>query len=69
MISKKSNVIFTLFFFQLLITASCSGEPDIEFKEVLHDFGDVKQKQELIHVFIFTNSGRSTLKIEKIKAG
>ena len=67
--SKLNYIIFTLFFFQLLITASCSGEPAIEFKEMLHDFGDVKQKQELTHVFTFTNTGGSTLKIEKIKAG
>ncbi len=55
--------------FLFFINIACSGEPNIRFKEMSFDFGDVKQKQELNHIFLFENTGTGTLIIEKVKAG
>ncbi len=66
---RNGKIIFTVFFFLFLFNISCSSEPAIQFNEIVHDFGEAKQKAEMSHVFTFTNTGGSTLKIEKIKAG
>jgi hypothetical protein len=39
--------------------------PAIQFKEVYHDFGDIKQGDVVEHVFEFTNTGDSTLLLQK----
>ncbi|MBN2403486.1 MAG: DUF1573 domain-containing protein [Spirochaetes bacterium] len=64
----KNIILYILFAFMFLII-SCLGKPRIEFNELIHDFGDVKQNSELSHIFLFKNTGSSTLSIDKIKAG
>ncbi len=66
---RKGSIIYTIFIFLFFINIACSGEPNIKFKEMSFDFGDVKQKEELNHVFLFENTGTGTLIIEKVKAG
>lgn len=53
----------------MLFVCACTGKPKIEFDEIIHNFGDVKQNVELIHFFTFKNTGDSNLVIEKVKAG
>lgn len=43
-----------------------AGEPRIKFKELVRDFGKVKQGEILSHEFVFTNEGDSTLVIKKV---
>ncbi len=43
--------------------------PRIEFKEAVHDFGEVFQNAKPKHTFTFKNIGKSKLVIEKVKAG
>jgi len=46
-----------------------SGEvPDIEFQEMVHDFGKIDQGEKIEHVFKFKNVGKSELVIEKVKS-
>ncbi len=63
------NIILYTFYFLLFFIISCFGKPRIEFNEITYDFGQVKQNTELKHIFIFKNTGSSTLSIEKVKAG
>ncbi len=60
------TVIFIILFF---ISVSCGGQPNIKFNELAFDFGDVRQEEDLSHIFTFVNTGNSTLIIEKVKAG
>jgi hypothetical protein len=50
--------------FQWNVMAQTKG-PAISFKEVYYDFGDIKQGEVVEHVFEFTNSGDSTLLLQK----
>lgn len=43
-----------------------AGAPRIKFKELVRDFGQVKQGEILSHEFVFTNEGDSTLLIKKV---
>jgi hypothetical protein len=43
-----------------------AGEPRIKFKELVWDFGMVKQGEILSHEFVFSNEGDSTLVIRKV---
>jgi hypothetical protein len=43
-----------------------AGEPRIKFKELVRDFGKVKQGEILSHEFVFTNEGDATLVIKKV---
>jgi hypothetical protein len=40
--------------------------PMIEFKETYHDFGDIKQGAVVEYKFEFTNTGDSTLLLQKV---
>jgi hypothetical protein len=60
----KFNLLLVLLFAQLSVFAQSKG-PAIEFKEDYHDFGDIKQGQVVEHVFHFTNTGDSTLVLQK----
>lgn len=40
--------------------------PRIEFRDTVYDFGSVNEGEIVSHDFIFTNSGKNTLRIEKI---
>jgi hypothetical protein len=51
------------------LSISCFEKPYIEFNETRHDFGNISQNSELKHVFLFKNTGTSTLTIENVKAG
>lgn len=46
--------------------ASGAGQPRIKFKEVVKNFGRVKQGDILSHEFVFTNAGDSMLTIQKV---
>ena len=61
---KKISLLLFIF-----TAISCSGKPQIKFKEVQHHFGNQKQNIELKYVFTFKNIGSSTLIIKKITAG
>ena len=65
----KIKTVFSIPLLLLFFICSCSGKPKIEFAELKYNFGDVKQNSEIKHVFMFKNTGGSTLVIEKIKAG
>lgn len=50
-------------------SAKKKGEPKIEFKEKVYDFGKVSVKGgKVSHEFTFTNAGRGNLVIENAKA-
>ena len=66
---KKLSVIISLFVFIFIFQIVCSGKPSIQFEKMSHDFGEAHHNTNLKHVFTFRNTGRSTLKITKIKAG
>ena len=58
--------LFLLFaFFQLTVLAQTKG-PALEIKEDYYDFGDIKQGAVVEHVFQFTNTGDSTLLLQKV---
>lgn len=40
-----------------------AGPPKVEFEQVYHDFGDLKQGEKVSYVFEFTNTGGSPLMI------
>ncbi len=45
------------------------GAPEIQFNEIVHNFGEVYQQETLKHTFTFRNIGPGTLRIKKVKAG
>ena len=46
-----------------------NGEaPDIEFEEIIHDFGKIDQGEKIEHTFKFKNTGKGELIIEKVKS-
>jgi hypothetical protein len=47
-------------------TVAGAGQPRIKFKEMLWDFGQVKQGELLSHEFVFSNEGDATLVIQKV---
>lgn len=53
----------------LLILSSCDGTPKINFDRINHDFGFAASMESLTTVFNFTNRGKGTLKILKVRAG
>ncbi len=59
----------TLIAVMALIVLTCSRGPSIVFDSPEHDFGDIKPPVDLTHVFNFTNTGSSNLKILHVKPG
>jgi hypothetical protein len=56
-----------------LFAAGCSdtvvtGPPRIEFRERVHDFGEVTPSGEAVYVFLFKNVGGDTLIIDRVRA-
>ena len=45
-----------------------TGGPRAHFPETTHDFGKVKQRESLTHVFKVQNTGEAVLRIEKVHA-
>lgn len=43
------------------------AQPAIVFEELLHDFGEVEQGEQLEHSFAFRNEGSEELVIEELK--
>lgn len=43
--------------------------PQIEFDELVHDFGDVIGGTKLMHIFKFRNTGKTDLLVEQVKGG
>jgi hypothetical protein len=66
---RRIRTIFVIFVILFFLSISCGGQPNVKFNELAFDFGDVKQEEELSHIFTFVNTGTSTLIIEKVKAG
>ena len=52
-----------------ILSAETKDVPHIEFKEYVHDFGEVLQDTKPKHTFMFRNTGDRKLVIEKVKAG
>jgi len=44
------------------------AEPSIRFKEIYHDFGELKSDEQVTHFFEFQNSGVDMLKISRVRA-
>jgi hypothetical protein len=61
----KYSVLLVLTFFQLSVLAQTKG-PALVVKEDYFDFGDIKQGAVVEHVFQFTNTGDSTLLLQKV---
>ena len=57
--------LFLAVLFQAPVMAQTKG-PMLEFKETYHDFGDIKQGEIVTFKFEFTNTGDSTLLIQKV---
>jgi hypothetical protein len=53
----------------LFLITYCYAKPGIVFDKVIHNFGTVKTETSVKHTFHFRNTGKSTLIIERIKAG
>jgi hypothetical protein len=66
---RRINIAGIIFIILFFMSISCGGQPNIKFNELLFDFGEVKQEEELSHIFTFVNNGTGTLIIEKVKAG
>lgn len=45
------------------------SSPTIEFKESIHDFGEVTRGKTFKHNFLFKNTGNAVLIIKRVKAG
>ena len=43
------------------------NQPNIQFEELVYNFGDVRQQEVVVHEFKFKNAGDATLVISKIK--
>jgi hypothetical protein len=54
--------------FSLLTEQERANAPHVQFKATSHDFGTVKKGSRVEHVFQFENTGKSNLKIRKIRA-
>jgi hypothetical protein len=65
----KTKITAVFFIFFVFALNSCDGKPVASFKETTHDFGEVKVNSTVTHTFTFTNRGKSTLIIERVKAG
>lgn len=65
----KTKILVVLLILLVFALNSCDGKPVAHFKETTHDFGKVQQNSTVTHTFHFTNEGKSTLIIERIKAG
>ncbi len=63
------KIIFSILLLILLPVISCDAKSAIVFDETIYDFGKVKTESTLKHTFIFKNIGKSTLIIDRIKAG
>ncbi len=50
------------------VTVQNGEAPDIEFEEMIHDFGKIDQGEKIEHVFKFKNMGKGELVIEKVKS-
>lgn len=65
----KTQIFAILSIIFFIALTACDGKPVANFKETTHDFGKVKISTTVTHTFHFTNTGTSTLVIERVKAG
>jgi len=65
MLQKKIILIIILSLIALILAA----EPIIEFNQLNHNFGDIKEEDgSVTHEFTFTNTGDEPLILVKVKA-
>jgi len=64
----KKNLFFALCFI-ILSAISCDAKSSIIFDKIEYDFGKIRKDSTVKHTFNFENKGKSTLIIERIKAG
>jgi hypothetical protein len=57
-----------IFLLIMLFPALAYGEPSINFEAEQHDFGQVKQGEQLEFAFQFYNQGTDNLSIKRITA-
>jgi len=62
------NRVYLVFFFLIGFALASNAQADMSFKEVSHDFGQVKAgKDTLWYNFTFTNTGNEPLQINDVK--
>ncbi len=61
---RQVTIILGLFLF-----LACDGRPKIHFERVNHDFGFIRQEEQLTTVFSFMNKGTKSLEILNVRAG
>ncbi|MBL0106676.1 MAG: DUF1573 domain-containing protein [Ignavibacteria bacterium] len=64
--SKILLILLLLIFISNSFSYLISPEPVIKFDDLNYDFGDVKQGENLEHVFKITNSGKGTTLITSV---
>lgn len=64
---KKCGVKIIQLFFMILFFTGCSGKPAIQFTNLIHNFGTADEGKKVPHTFIFSNPGKETLIIEKVR--
>lgn len=60
------KLIFIILIFIYSPILAQDAVPDIEFEEVIYDFGEVYEGEVLTHIFKFKNVGKAELNIEKV---
>lgn len=55
--------------FSLLLSMAVTAQNDIQFKELKHSFGKIKQNKPVTYSFMFTNNGNKPLIVENALAG
>jgi len=63
----KKNVLFISFFLLSVLLLAQKG-PEITFSKMVHDFGQIKEGEEAVCEFLFTNTGDSPLLISSVKS-
>jgi len=75
----KIKVTFSIFLLIFILSGYTPGKsansdkgdpaaPRIDFKESVHDFGEIITGAEAVHYFVFTNSGESPLVVLNVRA-
>jgi hypothetical protein len=53
----------------LVLGAPAHTQPRIEFRELEYDWGEMMEGDTITHDFVFRNTGKDVLVIEKVKSG
>lgn len=64
-VMKVGRFLFPL---SLILISILHGQPNIQFDEKVFDFGEAPQRDSVVHIFKFVNTGDETLRIEKVRS-